>query len=375
MPLNLLPGRTFLRFYSALWLCCTLVHFALLNKHYGLGWQHAAADALVHQLLLFAGMSPLWLVIRFSIRERDLHPGVFFNALLAGLLLLAGWFYLTDAFLMRWLPDPDLRASFLEPARPVRLLTGLLTGGILFSSFLGTHLRQEARASVNREAELRDLVRRTELQALKDQLNPHFLYNSLNAISGLTVTDPEKAREMVVRLSAFLRRVLKQDAFQLSALVDELDLLEQYLAIERLRFGRNLSFAREVPSAELSVRLPAMILQPLIENAVKFGTGGAGSQGVIRLRVSGKEQEVLICLSNPFDPVGERFRGEGLGLKNVRNRLRLLYGNGQLLTVRVEGQVFHACLRLPRSLPADAGERPVRGAETPSDEKKEHSHE
>jgi LytS/YehU family sensor histidine kinase len=118
-----------------------------------------------------------------------------------------------------------------------------------------------------------------------------------------------------------------------------------------------------------------MILQPLIENAVKFGTGGPGSQGGIRLRVSGEEQEVLICLSNPFDPVGERFRGEGLGLKNVRNRLRLLYGNGQLLTVRVEGQVFHACLRLPRSLPADAGERPVRGAETPSDEKKEHSHE
>jgi LytS/YehU family sensor histidine kinase len=201
--------------------------------------------------------------------------------------------------------------------------------------------------AIKRESQLVNLLQKTELQALKNQLNPHFIYNSLNSINSLTITSPERAREMVGRLSDFLRYALNQDAMQLTSLDNELKYIESYLNIEVVRFGERLKFDLNSKNDIGNLQVPVMILQPLFENAVKHGAQKSNVPVKISFRTQVMENEVNLIVTNNFDKEFARIKNEGVGLENVRNRLRLLYGNGNLLSVKTENDLFVATIRLP----------------------------
>jgi sensor histidine kinase YesM len=184
-------------------------------------------------------------------------------------------------------------------------------------------LREKERA----EQELRALAAQAELKALKAQINPHFLFNTLNTIAVLIHTDPELAEATVERLAELLRYVLASTERGLVSLEDELAFLDGYLEIEQARFGERLRVAREVAPNALSTSVPSLILQPLVENAIRHGQGDDGSIN-LTIRVESLSNTVIVTIADqgPGVPLGcEIGNGPGHGLRNVDERLRKTY--------------------------------------------------
>jgi len=198
-----------------------------------------------------------------------------------------------------------------------------------------------------REAKLESLVRETELKMLRSQINPHFLFNSLNSISSLTITDPEKARTMVVKLSEFMRYALSRKDERPVSLQNELENLRLYLDIEKVRFGEKLITEENIDPDCLDFKIPVMLLQPLFENAVKHGVYESTESVKIITNAKIVEKFIQITISNNFDPTPSLRKGTGTGLLNVTRRLELYYGNkASIKTTRGNG-IYTVTLYMP----------------------------
>ena len=185
------------------------------------------------------------------------------------------------------------------------------------------------------EQELRTLAAQAELKALKAQINPHFLFNTLNTIAQLVHTDPTQAEATVERLAEMLRYVLAGSERRLVSLGEELAFVDDYLAIEQARFGKRLHITREIAAEALHVPVPSLILQPLVENAVRHGQGADGSVD-LTIRVRPHDDEVMITVADQGPGMSKgvkEYGGGGHGLRNVDDRLRKMYGEGYGLEV------------------------------------------
>jgi LytS/YehU family sensor histidine kinase len=238
-------------------------------------------------------------------------------------------------------------------------LTGLLFGmGVLLYLFsTGLHYAMLA-AEVSREAErnaaeARTLAREAELQSLRNQLNPHFLFNSLHSISALATLDGARAREMCIRLADFLRSSLGMGQRESIPLREELALARSYLEVEQVRFGERLRVEEEIGPACEDCAVPPLLLQPLVENAVKHGIAALVEGGSIRLAASRSGGNVSITLENGFDPDAPAGAGAnlGLGLAHVRRRLEVRYGEDALFDAGPRGGVYRVRLRFPCESP------------------------
>jgi two-component system, LytTR family, sensor kinase len=180
----------------------------------------------------------------------------------------------------------------------------------------------------------RDLTR-AQLDALRSQLRPHFLFNTLNAISVLTVEDAEKARRMLVRLGSLLRRSL-DEAHHEVPLHQELAFLNEYIDIQRMRFGDRLSVTLAIDPATTAARVPVLLLQPLVENAIKHGASDDDGTATVIVRASRDNGQLLLRVEDRGPGPGDA--PEGVGLRNTRERLRTLYGAATMLRLyRAEG--------------------------------------
>lgn len=196
------------------------------------------------------------------------------------------------------------------------------------------------------------LARDAELKALKAQVNPHFLFNSLNSISALTSIDPARAREMCILLADFLRMTLGLGEKTSVPLDEELALLERFLAIEKIRFGARLRMEEDIQDECRKLLVPALLLQPLVENAVVHGIANLPNGGTVRLHSHCQNGSLSIVVENTFDPESTPARRKGLGLLNVRRRLEARYGSQASVRVESEAEFF----RVELTLPAEAAE-------------------
>jgi two-component system, LytTR family, sensor histidine kinase AlgZ len=190
-------------------------------------------------------------------------------------------------------------------------------------------------------------ARDAELSALKAQINPHFLYNSLNSISALTSIDPGRAREMCVSLADFLRLTLGMGEKAVIPLREEIGLMEKYCAIEKMRFGERLTVKEEIQEEAMECLLPPLLLQPLFENAVVHGIAQMPEGGWIRLQAARKGGRMSLTVENSWDPEAGGSRKNGVGLKNVQRRLEARYGNEAQLQAKAEEEVFRVNLSFP----------------------------
>ena len=191
------------------------------------------------------------------------------------------------------------------------------------------------------------LAREAELKALKAQVNPHFLFNSLNSVSALTSVDPAKAREMCILLAEFLRMTLGLGEKTSVPLSEELSLLHGYLAIEKVRFGARLQMQEQIQEESKSIQLPPLLLQPLVENAVTHGIANLPDGGMLRLSGQSHNGRTSLAIENTFDPESTPTRKGGLGLKNVRDRLEARYGKEASMRVSAENGKFRVELSFP----------------------------
>ena len=226
---------------------------------------------------------------------------------------------------------------------------------LLAASFHYVALAQDA----TRELETRAMqtsiqARDAELKALKAQINPHFLFNSLNSISALTSIDSSRARDMCVLLGDFLRMTLGLGEKTVIRFSEELELLQKYLAIEKVRFGDRLKMHENIQEESKSCLLPPLLLQPLVENAVKHGIAGLPEGGEVRLSAERQNGRLAIVVENSWDPDAPPRRSGGLGLKNVQQRLEARYGREANVRVNTEGELFQVSL----SIPVESEEKP-----------------
>ncbi|MES2073192.1 MAG: histidine kinase [Pseudomonadota bacterium] len=182
------------------------------------------------------------------------------------------------------------------------------------------------RLAERRAAESRLLARDAELQVLRTQINPHFLFNSLNSISALTAIDGLAARSMTIELAQFFRQTLALSEKQYIPLADEIALCQNFLAIEKIRFGKKLGSDIAIAGNAQRALIPPMILQPLVENAIKHGIRDLVDGGTVTMTALVREQWLHIAIGNPVDSQPSATAGNGLGLKNIRQRFASLYG-------------------------------------------------
>jgi two-component system LytT family sensor kinase len=186
------------------------------------------------------------------------------------------------------------------------------------------------------EEQLRTLATEAELKALRAQINPHFLFNTLNTIAALIHTDPDQAETTVERLAEMFRYVLNGSERRLVSLEEELAFVDGYLEIERARFGGRLRVTRQVGPEALDVPIPGLLVQPLVENAVRHGQGSDGSID-LAIRVTSRSDEVLIAIADQGPGISSGYKvdtGRGVGLRNVDERLHKTYGLEHRLEIR-----------------------------------------
>ena len=316
-------------------------YFLLL--HQGMEEEPALVDAFFFALVFLGGVLLLDRVFRhYTPNRKNGFLLVIFPLLLSGGLvwghaqLLDWWFaeesdyleLLESSFLYRWI--------FLGVV--IQLLAVL---AVVISKLAG----QEELS--RREGQLLQLSKDAELAQLRQQLQPHFLFNSLNSIHALVLASPQRAREMVLLLSDFLRGTLRSEGQSRISLSDELKYLGMYFDIERVRFGHRLLVEMEVAPEVESLKIPPLLVQPLVENAIKYGLYGTLGEVTIRVSCQKEENYLLITVQNPFDPQDSGPEGIGFGLSSIERRLFLIFGRTDLLLKSADNNLFQVQLKLP----------------------------
>jgi two-component system, LytTR family, sensor histidine kinase AlgZ len=192
------------------------------------------------------------------------------------------------------------------------------------------------------------LAREAELRAFKAQVDPHFLFNSLNAVASLCGSNPQQAREMAQRLADFFRLMLRVGKLEQITLREELDLVSRYLAIEKVRFGPRLDVRMTVDDSAAECFVPPLLLQPLVENAVRHGIASVVEGGVLDIGATLSGGRLRIWIDNPADPDRAEARGEGIGLQNARGRLQAAFDGQALLRAEESAGNFRVHIELPR---------------------------
>jgi LytS/YehU family sensor histidine kinase len=197
----------------------------------------------------------------------------------------------------------------------------------------------------SRTAEL--LSREAQLKALKAQVNPHFLFNSLNSISALTSIDDKRAREMCLRLSDFLRSSLTLGERVSIPFAEELALARTYLGVEQVRFGERLQFTQDVDEHCALCEVPPLMIQPLVENAIKHGVATLVEGGLVSIRAHCQADTLRVVVENSFDPEAPPADKSGFGIANVRRRLQTRYGSAATLDIAVEQNTYRVTIAAP----------------------------
>jgi LytS/YehU family sensor histidine kinase len=230
----------------------------------------------------------------------------------------------------------------------------IVTGALLYLLSVAFHYLligiEEARRVERWEMEVKVLAREAELNVLKAQLDPHFLFNSLNSISSLCGSNPASARTLTTLLADYLRRSLRLGNAQAVTLSEELELASSYLAVERIRFGPRLEFEQRIDEVVRAFEVPPLLLQPLVENAVTHGIGHLLEGGVVSIAAARQADRVQILVENRCDPDRPRRSGHGIGLANTRRRIATYYGTAARVEVLEEPSRFRVTLSLPASV-------------------------
>jgi len=309
-------------------------------------------DVTPRHILLDVGVQVgtlLVFLIIITVIQRYYHTNkVFGLPNLSSTVLFSGLSLLIIYSLTRYFSTDTAYSSFVLSTIVVRgviiLLCFLLATAVLWIDREHVHVQRIQAYSIDKERE----AVRIELNSLQQKFKPHFLFNSLNSISALTVSDPKKAREMVQLLSDFMRRAVQEDDQELIPLKEEIDHLNRYVEIEQIRFGDRLKVTLDVEESALEKKVPTLILQPIIENAIKYGLYGSLDDVEITITIRDLRGKIDVIVKNPFDQDAQRSSsGTGYGLTSIQKKIFLIYGQQQHLKTSSEDGQFTTHLTIP----------------------------
>ena len=348
--------RNRLGLYLLAWVPLTATSAYVLATRGTLGWLPATVLAVAVFLFYAFLCLSAWYPCRATPLGRVSFLRLLLTHLSAAVLISFVWTQ-AGAALAYAILSPEKFEAIRTQFRP-QLNSIFTIGVLLYLLSVAFHYvliaMEDSRHAEAQAVEARVLARDAELKALKAQVNPHFLFNSLNSISALTSIDPARARDMCVLLGDFLRLTLGLGEKTSVRFSEELDLLQKYMAIEKVRFGTRLTMLEEIQEESKPCLLPPLLLQPLVENAVKHGIASLPEGGQVRVAAQRQNGRLAILVENSWDPDSPPRRSGGRGLKNVQLRLEARYGKDASLHVNNEGDLFQVSL----SLPAETEEQP-----------------
>jgi two-component system, LytTR family, sensor kinase len=333
--------------FALWWMFWTIVGTVLVRQ-FQYSWLVSFADAAITQLdWTIAGY-----VLNSMLRYYRPSPKNLVNLLVFSMALAALFTFLLLPYtllkLIASLGDPTDYASFLDGSLFVRFIIAwmqlLFVAAISWMWYFIEEQQQNQKVKLDTER----LARDAELSQLRQQLQPHFLFNSLNSINALVVSQPELARKMIQQLSDFLRGTVKKDDRQVVSLEEEIQQLSLYLDIEKVRFGYRLRSEINADEPSRACKLPPLLLQPIVENAIKYGLYDTIGEITISIEASVEDRHLVIRVKNPFDPATSQPKGTGFGLNSISRRLYLIYFNNNLLQTSAEDSIFTTTIKIPQ---------------------------
>jgi len=331
--------------YCGWWLLWIGVQAYLIHEM-GFAWSAAFRDAVITQLIVaFAGYT-----INSSMHSYQPSPKNSLYVLTWSIALAVLCVLLQRWLVMFWVADPSSYLPFLNQSLLIRgLFAWLMIVIIAILTWFWVYVN-ERREIEKRKEDAARLAREAELSNLRMQMQPHFLFNSLNSISALVGSQPEQARLMLQQLSDFLRGTIKREDRQLISLEEELQHLQLYLDIEKVRFGHRLRTIVNYDGESLKMKLPSLLLQPIVENAIKFGLYDTVGEITIAITAKSEKTQLRLEVRNPYDPeTAQPRQGTGFGLNSIHRRLYLLYFQSDLLETRQEENTFITTVTIPQT--------------------------
>lgn len=342
-----------------LWVAATFLEATILSAQEGVVFAYAIITSGVKYGTLAVLAWPVW---RMSGRLLAARRGAFLvTHLVAGATVVLVWQAIYFGFL--YLQLGSLATLGLEGTAWWQALNAVLTYTVVAAGITAAQASRRLRAQQARATELALVAREAELTSLKAQLRPHFLFNTLNSIYALVQTQPDRAQEMIALLADLLRETLEIGEDALVPLRTELHTAETYLEIEKMRFGERLHVGMELTPGTDQMMVPPLILQPLVENAVKHGIGRMPEGGSVDIRavIVGDVLELTVRDTGPGCGADVADDANGRGLEITRRRLQAMYGAVSSLVLRnVAPSGCEVHLRIPIQVPPSSDGRDKR---------------
>ncbi|MBN1927314.1 MAG: histidine kinase [Prolixibacteraceae bacterium] len=342
----LFRNPVFLIWYYVFWIILSVVQFLLETRVFEANMSIALVDVIISNLIYSLLGLGIWFVVSSGHNEKKSQLYFVLYHLFAMLFITSFWMWLTNQIDIALFNSEDVKAH-MKLVMPGKAGLGVLIYILIAVFYYTFYYYNRLKDKSDEELKLRELITQTQLNELKSQINPHFLFNSLNSVSYLTIAEPEKAQDMVIKLSTFLRYSLKHKENQLVSLSQEIEHIKLYLEIEKVRFGDKLLAVFDTEECS-GCFIPNMILQPLYENAIKYGVYETTQQVTINTSARRVGNVLVFIVTNNYDPDSISKKGEGIGLINIRKRLGLVYGDSTLLSITNENQIFSVTLKIPQ---------------------------
>ncbi|MDR3610433.1 MAG: histidine kinase, partial [Ignavibacteriaceae bacterium] len=287
-------------FYILFWLFESLAYFLLISLGLNIEIRFSIVDSIVFNILLAGLGLSFWYPTQYISFEGDLNYKIFIKHLTTG--IIASFIWLLVGFLIiSSIVKAHGYAEFFYSTLGWRFFIGLLFYFLITSFYYIIIYYSSLQERIVKEAELKNLVTEAELKSLKFQINPHFIFNSLNSMSALTTIDPDRARSMILKLADFLRYTLANNGKDKTRLEDELKNIKLYMEIEKIRFEDKFDYTEEFGTDVLDLKVPNMILQPLFENAIKHAVYDTLDKITIKLNCYIENNFLRISLENNFE--------------------------------------------------------------------------
>ena len=348
MALNFAPDKKkkiiFFTVFTLWWCIWGMLHIMVLQD-FGIAFSRALRDAAIGNFLMALTCLVVINNMRYYLPKREKY----WYVLVISIALSSLWLLLMRVSLWAlYKTDLEYMRSLSQTSNIRYAIAFLMIGFCTVLSLLW-YSQKDQQSENLRKQDMERLAREAELNKLRQQLQPHFLFNSLNSISALTGSQPEKARHMIQQLSDFLRGTLKKEEQQWTSFEEELQYLQLYLDIEKVRFGYRLQTDIDCDETVLQMKLPSMLLQPLVENAIKFGLYDTIGEVTILIAAKNTNGMLQVTVQNPFDEsTSSPVKGTGFGLASIRRRLFLLFARYDLLQIKKEAQQFITIISIPQ---------------------------
>jgi sensor histidine kinase YesM len=330
-------------------LLITILHSFALYEIYETDVYYAAIDGIITCYTFAVLGLGLWYAVRFSQMESNSVRVLIINHLASVSITLVIWLISVKYVLRVISYTSEISKEIFDNTLIWRIITGIIFYSIIvLIYYLIIYYRNFLEKTV-REAELKANIKNTELDTLKSQINPHFLFNSLNSINALTLDEPEKARDMIVKLSEFLRFSVSEQVSGETTFKNELDNILKYLDIEKIRFEERLAIRTDISASCDKAVVPPLILQPIIENAVKYSLSEAVKRAEIQIIADCFHGYLKVQIENNYDKEAvKNNKGSGIGLENIRQRMKLTYGREDLMVTGYQNGIFRVNLMFPQ---------------------------